>query len=151
YEDKEWIDASGRTSGESGTQWDQVGHWNFNNQDNLPSEFSLATKPKNAVKITPHKKGFLVDFGEETFGFVKLHGLQGAGKLNVYYGESEEEARSEEFCETLDRLELDGNQDSEYLIDQSRAFRYVNIQPESGVTLDSISRSEERRVVKECR
>lgn len=139
FEDKEWIDASGRTSGESGTKWDKVGHWNFNSKDNLPSEFSLETKPKRAVKITPYKKGYLVDFGEETFGFVKLHGLQGTGDLNVYYGESEEEARSEEFCETLDRLEFDGSQPTEYLIDQSKAFRYVNVQPESGVTLDSVS------------
>ena len=139
YEDKEWIDASGRTSGESGTQWDQVGHWNFNSMDEIPSEFSLETKPKKAVKITSHKKGYLVDFGEETFGFVKLHGLQGKGDVNVYYGESEEEAVSEEFCETLDRLTFDGSQASDFLIDQSRAFRYVNVQPESGVTLDSVS------------
>lgn len=139
YEDKEWIDASGRTSGESGTHWDQVGSWDFDNKEDLPSEFRLETKPKKAVKITPHKKGYLVDFGEETFGFVKLHGLEGSGDLNVYYGESEEEARSEEFCETLDRLEFDGSQASDFLIDQSRAFRYVNVQPEDGIELDSVS------------
>lgn len=139
FEDKEWIDASGRTSGESGTEWDQVGYWNFNDKNDLPSEFRLETKPKKAINITPHKKGFLVDFGEETFGFVKLHGLKGRGDLNVYYGESKEEASSEEFSETLDRLKFDGTQPTEYLIDQSKAFRYVNVQPESGVTLDSVS------------
>jgi hypothetical protein len=34
----------------------------------------------------------LVDFGKETFGFIKLHGLKGKGNLTIYYGESKEEA-----------------------------------------------------------
>lgn len=138
FEDKEWIDETGRTSGESGTNWEQVGSWKFNSRENLPSEFRLKREPKFAAKTTKYQNGYFVDFGQETFGYLKLHGLQGSGKVSVYYGESEEEAKSKEYCETLDDIEIP-NDSSTYLIPNSKAFRFVNVQPANGVTLDSVS------------
>ncbi len=81
----------------------------------------------------------LVDFGKETFGYVKLHGLKGKGTVNVYYGESREEAQATGTCETLDRKAVDNNQSMTLTLDGSRAFRFVNVECDGSVQLDSVS------------
>lgn len=139
FEDKEWIDETGRTSGESGTNWEKVGSWNFDSADNLPSAFKLAVTPQTAVKTEKYKDGILVDFGKETFGFARLQGLKGKGNVTLYYGESAEEAKSVEHCETLDKLEFDGTQTAEFTLKQSKAFRYIYVVLSGGIKLDSVS------------
>ncbi|MES2447394.1 MAG: alpha-rhamnosidase [Bacteroidota bacterium] len=139
FEDKEWIDASGKTSDKSGTTFVNAGSWNMTDPLSLPSKFKLPTRPIIAVKTEKINKGFVTDFGKETFGFIKIHGLKGKGKLNIYYGESKEEALSVSHCETLDLLELDLASKTDSVMELSKAFRYVNIQPEGSVSLDSIS------------
>lgn len=109
FEDKEWIDESGKASDTSATLYMDAGYWNFNTADQKPSEFRLPTEPMEPVKQTEVKKGILIDFGKETFGYIRLHGLKGKGNINLYYGESPEEAMDTEYCETLDRLQLDNN------------------------------------------
>ncbi len=80
-----------------------------------------------------------VDFGKETFGFVKLHGLKGNGPVNIYYGESPEEAKDTAACETLDRLAVNNIPATDSVMPQSRAFRYVHIQYDPSVSIDSVS------------
>ncbi|MFI1743655.1 alpha-L-rhamnosidase-related protein [Thalassobellus sediminis] len=139
YEDKEWINASGKRSDDRGTEWQKAANWNFNSVSSLPSEFKLATTPKKPITTEMYKDGFVVDFGVETFGFVKLHGLKGKGSINLYYGESIEEAKSDYDCETLNRLTFDGTQEDEYTLEGSNAFRYIYVVPEGEISLDSVS------------
>ncbi|WP_240676103.1 alpha-L-rhamnosidase-related protein [Botryobacter ruber] len=139
YEDKEWIDASGMVSDQSGTEWLQAGFWNFTNPQIPPSQFRLPTKPMQAAKIDRKPQSLVVDFGKETFGFVKLHGLKGTGKVSLYYGESLEEAMSPETTETLDHLDINQPQAKDLVLEGSRAFRYVNIQYEPGITIADVS------------
>ncbi|UOR03556.1 alpha-rhamnosidase [Hymenobacter aerilatus] len=140
FEDKEWIDASGKASDQSGTTWLTAGSWNFNDPQTLPSTFKLKTEPKRAAKVTRGENGsMLVDFGKETFGYVRLHGLKGTGATTLYFGESKEEALSIEGCETLERMDVNQPQKGDKLTTLSKAFRFVNIRPEAGVTLDSVS------------
>ncbi|MEH6306899.1 alpha-rhamnosidase [Olivibacter sp. CPCC 100613] len=138
-EDKEWIDETGKASDQSGTTWLPAGSWNFDRPENRPSEFRLATRPKQAVSQATKAKGFLVDFGQETFGFVKLHGLKGQGTVSLYYGESEEEALSTESCETLDRVQVNSTQSTDSVLPLSKAFRYVYVEPAAETKVDSIS------------
>ena len=139
FEDKEWIDESGKASDQSGTKWLNAGYWNFNSMAIPPSLFRLPVSAQRAVKTTRNGNTLLVDFGKETFGFIKLHGLKGQGKLNIYYGESQEEALSTASCETLDRLDIQQPRIADSTLPFSRAFRYVYIEPESSVQLDSVS------------
>jgi alpha-L-rhamnosidase len=139
FEDKEWIDASGKTSDKSGTTFVNVGTWNLTDPLTPPSKFKLPVMPMNAVKTEKNNAGFVSDFGKETFGFVKLHGLKGKGKLTIYYGESKEEALSTDKCETLDVFELDLSSKKDSVMELSKAFRYVNYQTEGSVSVDSIS------------
>ena len=50
YEDKEWIDESGKASDTSATVYMSAGCWNFNSSEEKPSEFSLSRKPMDAVQ-----------------------------------------------------------------------------------------------------
>ncbi len=139
FEDKEWIDASGKTSDKSGTTFVAAGSWSLTDPLTPPSNFKLPVKPMKAVTTTKVGTGFISDFGKETFGFIKLHGVKGNGKLTLYYGESKEEALSLDKGETVDFLTIDltGRKDSVMAL--SKAFRYVNCQFDSSVAIDSIS------------
>lgn len=139
FEDKEWIDETGKVSDQSGTKWLNAGYWNFNDPQIRPSAFQLSRQPQNAVRVARQPQSQFVDFGKETFGFVKLHGLRGRGKVSLYYGESAEEAQATETCETLDHLNIEFASKKDSVIELSKAFRYVNVQLGNGVTLDSIS------------
>jgi alpha-L-rhamnosidase len=139
FEDREWIDETGKTSDISATTWVNAGYWNFNSPEQRPSAFRLPVRKQTAVSQTKGNYSLLADFGKETFGFITLHGLKGNGKLSVYYGESKEEALSVDSCETLDRLTISQAQKSDSTLPLSKAFRYVNVQHDPSVSFDSVS------------
>ncbi|OCX53061.1 alpha-rhamnosidase [Mucilaginibacter sp. PPCGB 2223] len=139
FEDKEWIDATGKVSDKSGTTYLNAGSWNFNDPVMPPSKFSLPTIPQHAISSDKQSHSFFLDFGKETFGFVKLHGLKGKGKLHIYYGESKEEALSVDHCETLDELTINEPAKKDSVMELSKALRYVNVQFDSGISVDSVS------------
>jgi hypothetical protein len=149
FEDKEWIDESGKTSDVSATHWLKAGYWDFNLPSQLPSAFKLPVVKNSPIKTIKGAKSLFVDFGKETFGFVKLHGLKGRGKLSVYYGESREEALSPDHCETLDRLDVNNTNKKDETLGLSKAFRYINVQYDGTVSLDSVSMLYEYADVKE--
>jgi len=149
FEDKEWIDETGKTSDISATQWLKAGSWNFNDPGDRPSQFRLPTRPQTAVSKETIRNTVLFDFGRETFGFIKLHGLKGKGKLTLYYGESKEESLSDAEAVTLDRLEVDLLQKKDSVMPLSKAFRFVRAVRDAGVSYDSVSMLFEYADVKE--
>jgi hypothetical protein len=137
-EDKEWIDESGKASDtSSGTEYVPAGSWDLYAVDTPPSRFALALQAQAVVASERQGRGVLYDFGRETFGYVVFHNVEGGGKLDVYYGESKEEALDTERCETLDRYDLKGPP-ADFATPDSRAFRYVYVESE-GLSFDSIS------------
>jgi len=151
YEDKEWIDESGKASDTSATIYMDAASNNFNTADTPPSKFKLSTQPLKAVKREKKNDGELIDFGKETFGFIQLIGLQGTGTVHIYYGESPEEALDTKNCETLDIIKVSGNfvtdealdrtskLEDTYTLGNSKAFRYAYITRDAGVTLKDVS------------
>ena len=140
FEDKEWIDESGKASDtSSGTVYLNAASWNFNAAETLPSQFKLATHPMPAVSSEKKNNGMLYDFGKETFGFAKFNGLKGKGTLNIYYGESAEEALSTDHCETLDCISVDNPAAKDYTVALSKAFRYIYVEKENTLAYDSLS------------
>ena len=148
YEDKIWIDENGVAHG-SGI-YVPAASWNFDTKDNPPSQFALARKEmKPEHQETIPGGGTLYDFGRETFGYLKFSKIEGGGLLNIYYGESREEALDKEYGETLDRVELlaDGhpatsrtavNDNGQLLLLHSKAFRFVYIEAEGNVTYSEL-------------
>jgi hypothetical protein len=123
-EDKVWIDENGIAHG-SGI-YVPVGYWNFNSADTPPSKYHLERRelrPVSKEEICTQgglTKGMLYDFGREVFGYLRLSNQEYI--INVYYGESREEALDKEHCETLDQLKP-GRREPD-----SKAFRYVYIE-----------------------
>jgi len=138
FEDKEWIDASGKASDKSGTTYLPAGSWNFNLPENAPSKFHLPTLPMSPVSAVKVNNGLLVDFGKETFGFPFFHGLTGTGKIHIYYGESKEEAMDTQHCELLDVVDATADATGELLLTTSKAFRYLYIETEGDLAFGSV-------------
>lgn len=149
FEDKEWIDETGKTSDISATRWLKAGAWNFNRPEDRPSRFMLPVKPMAPAKLERRPDGWLADFGRETFGFVTLHGVKGSGRITVYYGESKEEALSDEHCETYDPLTVTDKRGEDMTMTLSKAFRYVRVKQGKDVSIDSLSMKFEYADVKE--
>lgn len=139
FEDKEWIDASGKASDKSGTVYCKAGYWNFDDPLSSPSMFHLPQMAEYPVSVDRKSKAMLLDFGKETFGFIKLYGISGTGKINIYYGESKEEALSSDSCETLDGLTINSFRRKDSVMPLSKAFRYVRIVCQGKATVDSAS------------
>ncbi len=152
-EDKEWIDESGKASDTSATVYALAGYWDFDDMNNPPSAYSLNLEPKNyaAVEQKTADGGRLYDFGKETFGRIVLKQPVGDGVVNIYYGESPEEALDLEHCETLDKILFDGDKvtdlatnavrknEGDYTLDNTKAFRYVYVAPEAGVNFGDVA------------
>lgn len=155
YEDKEWIDESGKASDTSATIYMDAGCWNFDGATQLPSQFRLMrTLHQPTSRATQPEGGILYDFGKETFGYLTLKNLSGKGIIDIYYGESLGEAKDKAYCETLDKLQLEAGQvtdlairqtsplsgiENEYTLENSKAFRYVYITHEPGVQIGEVS------------
>ena len=133
YEDKIWIDENGTAHG-SGI-YVPVGSWNFDSPDTPPSTYRLKREELRPVRQEecPATTGTLYDFGQETFGYLIIVGLKGC--VNVYYGESREEALDKEHCETLDHFRGHGYT---CVADSSKAFRFVYIEKEGGATYNEV-------------
>lgn len=137
-EDKEWIDASGKTSDVSATKYAKAGSWNFTDPNVLPSTYHLPVEAQQAVKVEKKDHNLLVDFGKETFGYIKLEGVKGKGNVHFYFGESPNEALDTAHCELADHVYIDQTS-GDYTFSGSRAFRYVNIYYDKDITIDNAS------------
>ena len=148
YEDKEWIDESGKASDTSATIYASAGSWNFT-KEQRPSAYTLCREPLTAVAVEEVTGGRLYDFGRETFGYVTFAGVEGEGEVAVYYGESPEEAQDTAYCETLDRIRFTAEEVIDlatgmaaprgelYTFDNSKAFRYLYVVCQ-GVTIEQV-------------
>lgn len=149
FEDKEWIDETGKTSDISATKWLQAGAWNFNDPKKLPSQFKLPTTVIKPISGQVKGNEFVLDFGKETFGFIKLHGLSGKGKLTIYYGESKEEAMSNQGAVTIDLLQLNGSAKKDSVMPLSKAFRYARVVKDPSIQLAEVTMLHEYADLKE--
>lgn len=139
YEDKIWIDENGVAHGAG--IYVPVGFWSFNSIHERPSEYHLHTIRKQPNELKQTTNGILYDFGCETFGYIILEQVSGAGHIYVYYGESREEAMDKAFCETLDYVDVaatsNDKQSANYRL-SSKAFRYVYIETTGSVQISNV-------------
>ena len=113
----------------------------------LPDAKTLETRfAKAATAKVIRGNHVLADFGREMFGFVRLSGIAGSGRVRIIYGESEPEA----LCEVT---EEHGGPDvweivavgpeKEWRNPVARGFRYVHVIPEPGVSVGGVAMDEE--------
>ena len=139
-EDLEWIDASGKVSDKSATVYAVPGSWDFDKAEDRPSEYRLPVKPMQPVSCEAVQGGCLYDFGCETIGYAVLEGLRGTGEVDIYYGESREEALDREWCETLDKVTFREDPDGgSCTMESDKAFRYIFVETMGSITLSGVS------------
>ncbi|OXM14778.1 family 78 glycoside hydrolase catalytic domain [Paenibacillus herberti] len=123
--------------------WLTPGSWTFDSADNRPSQFRLAVTPQEPALQEVRDGHILLDFGRETFGFLRFHGLAGSGDVTVFYGESLAEALSPDDCMLLDRFSVakaaERAEADIYTLDEGKAFRYVWIHADPGVRWEHVS------------
>lgn len=136
YEDKLWIDENGVAHG-SGI-YVPAASWHFDSPDTPPSHFKLERTEQRPVSNSETATGgTLYDFGKETFGYLKVLALKGT--LNIYYGESREEALDKQHCETLDKAPSSLNTACcNFVATNSKAFRFVYIEKAPDTTYDDV-------------
>ena len=147
YEDKIWIDELGTAHG-SGIYM-KASHWNLYDIHRGPSAYHLCRK-RIPAKVTSCGRGILADFGRETMGYLILHDLKGEGMVNIFYGESREEALDRAYCETLDQLCVSREhitdqathhttaRHTHYTLENSKAFRYVYIETTDNISIGDV-------------
>ena len=135
-------DKSWKTSRQSEIQHEKLVNadsWLFNTPDNKPSEYQLATTPQSPVSVAKEHQSVLVDFGRETFGYIKLHGLKGKGTVTAWYGESEEEAKAGRDADTWDVFRISQPNTADFVSDRSKAFRFVRLTWDGDIGFDDVS------------
>ncbi len=147
YEDKIWIDEQGVAHGCG--QYMYAGCWALNDIHQRPSSFRLCRKYVGA-EARVHGQGLLTDFGQETMGYLVLHDIKGEGMVNIFYGESEQEALDRAYCETLDQLHVTAGditdvatrhtiaRQRDYTLEGSKAFRYVYIETTGDIVIGGV-------------
>ena len=115
-----------------------------------PGLKKLPVEPRSPKWEKPCKGNHLIaDFGEETYGYLRLHGIHGAGAVKIIYAESEPEMLAEELATSepgaldgWEQIELDGA--GEFRHEIAHGFRYVHVIPVTGdVTVGSVSMDRE--------
>lgn len=123
--------------------WVPVGSGRFDSPADRPAGFRLAVMPKDPAGIEIRDGHPLADFGRETIGYLRLHGLTGSGRIRLTYGESAAEALSPDECVLIDVVDAAEGamraKDGAYTLEEARAFRYVWIHADPGVSWERVS------------
>ncbi len=109
-----------------------------------PAQMALATRPAEPVAQKRIRGDHIfADFGRETFGFLRLKGVKGKGRVRVVYGESRQEALCEDFNGPDQWEYVDAEPSEELRLKVSRGWRYVHVIPEPGVSVEGVAIDEE--------
>ena len=123
---------------ESGTEWEsclcdknwcKVGCAGLYDVKRGPSSYGLPVREKEPiavefVKSNDGREGRLFVFDQEIFAFSCFRGITGKGKIEVYYGESREEALDVQHSETADCFVVEETC-REISANLSKGFQYV--------------------------
>ena len=101
----------------------------FTSPQDDPAVFPFAIKVLEPVSVEETNGGKLYDFGVESFGPVTVKRTAVPGRVDVYYGESREEALDTEFAYLREHLPA-GEEDAHI---PAKAFRYIFLKPENSL------------------
>ena len=115
--DKSWL-CNHRSGNSKTVGWDEY----FDSLEKNPEIFPFSYEHKKPVKYQSQEDGMIYDFGTELFGYLNILNADEKEELGVFYGETEEEAKSGEKAILFEYV----SGKKEYRL-RRRAFRYVVI------------------------
>ena len=140
----------------------------FTHPQQRPSCYHLPVTEIQPVKVQPGGKEIFAEWERECIGYLWLNGVKGNGQLNIYYGESPDEARDKEYAYLIDKviftadsiidlatMTTNKRQGQDYRLACSRAMRYAMVECVGNITVDGVTllsemKDVERRGSFEC-
>ena len=133
----------------------------FSRKETRPSTYHLPTASVSPACVRRKSHELFAEFHHEDIGYLQLHGLRGNGKVNVYYGESPDEACDKGHSYLSDKLIIGEdsitdmttlnvfkrNPSGDYTLACSRAMRYVTVEFDGSISVDSLSLLSEMKKV----
>lgn len=125
-----------------------------------PSAYHLPTTAVGPTSASREGNTLFVAFSREAMGYLQLNGVSGNGQVNIYYGESPAEARDKRHAYLVDRVTftadsivdqqswvVSARRGNSYRLACSRAMRWVSVECEGGVSVDSVSLQSEMKAL----
>ncbi|NPD92561.1 amylo-alpha-1,6-glucosidase [Xylanibacter muris] len=125
----------------------------FDRIDRRPSGYRLPVTAVAPAKKETHGREIFVDFARESMGYLMLNGVKGNGHVNVFYGESPDEAHNKRRAYLRDKIVFTADSitdmmtmtvthrtaDRDYRLPHSRAMRYALIECTGNVSLSGVT------------
>lgn len=142
------------------TWYDMDGKPLFASAQQLPSAYQLPTTAVQPVKTQRNGNELFAEFAREGIGYLQLDGVTGNGQVNIFYGESPDEARDKQHSYLKDRVRFSGDSITDlqsltmslrngggYRLPSSRAMRYVLVECEGNVSVEDVKLQSEMKEV----
>ena len=116
-----------------------------------PSAYRLPISPVRPISLTKKGNELFAEWSREGIGYLQLNGVRGNGQVNIYYGESPDEARDKRHSYLTDQIlftadsitdlatmAVQPRHASDYKLACSRAMRYALVECVGDVAIDGI-------------
>ena len=165
--DTTWTVSNFASAQRTDTWFDMDGSPVFGSAEKHPSAYHLPTTAVQPVNVQTNQRlpsqttsTLFAEFAREGIGYLQLDGVKGNGQVNIYYGESPDEARDKKHAYLKDRVlfspdsivDLQSLTESQrkgdsYRLPSSRAMRYVLVECEGGVSIEGVTLQSEMKQV----
>ena len=125
-----------------------------------PSAYRLPVTPVSPVSSQTEGKELFAEWAREGIGYLQLNDVRGNGQVNIYYGESPDEARDKRHSYLSDQVLFTADsitdlatmtvlprQRASYRLACSRAMRYVLVECSGDVSVGSVTMQSEMKDV----
>ena len=157
--DTTWTVTDFADAQQADTWYEMDGTPMFANADVRPSAYHLPTTPIQPIKQQKEGNTIFAEFAREGIGYLQLNGVRGNGQINICYGESPDEARDKKHAYLKDRVlftqdsivdqqtlkSLNHNSSDIYCLPSSRAMRYITVETEGDVSVESVTLQSEMK------
>ena len=123
-----------------------------------PSDYRLPISPVSPIKLTKESNELFAEWQSEGIGYLQLCGIKGNGQVNIYYGESLDEARDKHHAYLTDKvvftkdsitdlatLAVSRRIGSDYRLVCSRAMRYALVECVGDISMESVTMQSEMK------
>lgn len=137
--DHTWIVSNYAENTTADTWYDTDGQPLFDTADRKPSEYRLPITEKAPISMERKGRELWVDFGREEMGYLRLNGIKGEGIINIFYGESVDEARNKKKAYVKEQRHTSEPDPSQSDQRTPIAMRYALIECPEGVSISDVT------------
>lgn len=162
--DETWLVSTLSHEEPSDTWYDMDGMPMFDTIDKRPSQYHLGITPIDPVETRYENDAIFLAWEKEGMGYLSLNGVEGNGQVNVYYGESPDEAMSRSLAYTCDKVIFSSDSildlatltssprtSDNYRLVHAQAMRYVVLECVGGVKVKSATLMSEMKELGELK